>query len=196
RKVDVISHSAGALVALTWIKLRGGGDRVNHLVMIAPTQRGVIDAFRIFVRPERFLRRRFEPEMVATWPFVYELLPEDGQFVVGSDGNAIGFDVWRPETWGRVTASRPIPEHIRAAKSLREELAASPMPAGISLTTIAGDCVPTATRVLGRDDGSFAFYPEELRAHEKSLTSILFEPGDGTVPISSATSDDSTRDVL
>ncbi|MGZ8867510.1 MAG: hypothetical protein ACXW2P_04130 [Thermoanaerobaculia bacterium] len=46
------------------------------------------------------------------------------------------------------------------------------------------------------EDGQFAFYPEERRAHEKSLTSILFEPGEGTVPISSATSDDSTRDVL
>lgn len=60
-----------------------------------------------------------------------------------------------------------------------------PRPA-VSVTTIAGDCVPTAIRILSRADGTLAFYPDELRTTETSLGATLFEPGDGTVPISSA----------
>src|SRR2546430_7067991 len=60
--VDVITHSAGAIVALAAIELQGE-MHVSHLVLIAPTRRGVIDAFRVFVRPERFMRRTFSREM-------------------------------------------------------------------------------------------------------------------------------------
>lgn len=186
RKVDLITHSAGAIVALTWIKLGGGAGRVEHLIMIAPTQRGVIDAFRIFVRPERFLRRKFDAEMVATWPSVYELFPEDGRFIVNEEGVLTRFDVWRSETWENEWPGLPIAAYVREGRALRNQLAATPMPRSISMTTIAGDCVPTAVRILRRSDGTFAFYPGELRTTEKSLRTTLFEPGDGTVPISSA----------
>jgi hypothetical protein len=37
-----------------------------------------------------------------------------------------------------------------------------------------------------RSDGTFAFYPSELRADEKRLASTLFEPGDGSITESSA----------
>jgi hypothetical protein len=60
------------------------------------------------------------------------------------------------------------------------------MPPSLQVTTIAGDCIPTATRILRRDDGSYAFYPEELTPDERPLARKLFEPGDGTVPISSS----------
>lgn len=53
---------------------------------------------------------------------------------------------------------------------------------------IAGDCVPTARRVLARGDGTYVFYPDELRPDEERLRQILFAPGDGTVPLSSAAS--------
>src|SRR5438477_5835963 len=55
-KVDIVTHSAGAIVALTYVKLGGGASKVDHLILIAPTQRGVTDAFRVLARPERFLR--------------------------------------------------------------------------------------------------------------------------------------------
>jgi hypothetical protein len=189
RNVDVITHSAGAIVALTWIKLGGGRDRVDRLILIAPTQRGVIDAFRIFVRPERFLRRRFEPAMVATWPFVYELFPEDGRFILDGEGKRTEFDVWRPETWPVESLDLPVTEHVRAGRALRDDLASAAMPPSVQVTTIAGDCVPTASRILRRADGSYAFYPEELKPEERPLASALFAPGDGTVPVSSAAPD-------
>lgn len=56
----------------------------------------------------------------------------------------------------------------------------------MKLSVIAGDCVATARRVLMRADHSFVFYPGELRQSEQKLAAELFEPGDGTVPISSA----------
>jgi hypothetical protein len=189
RPVDIVTHSAGSFVALAYVKLLGGGTRVENLVMIAPARRGVVDAFRIFVRPERFLRRRFAADMVATWPSVAELLPDDGRFLVDEKGAARPFDAWDAASWSGIV---PVSRHsqftalLEAARDFRSQLRETPMPAGVRVTVIAGDCVPTAKRVLARSDGTFAFYRNELRSGEASLAPRLFEPGDGTVPVSSA----------
>ncbi len=181
-KVDIVTHSAGSMVAMTYVKLAGGADRVEHLVLLAPAQRGVVDALRILVRPERFLRRTFRSEMVRTWPSVYELLPDDG-FVIDESGQP-----WR-------TGNPACPEDrqdclssalLRDARAFRKQLAAAALPRDLDRTVIAGDCVATAFRALARRDGTFAFYPGELRPSETDLAAKLFEPGDGTVPVSSA----------
>jgi len=183
-RVDLITHSAGAIVALTYLKLGEGGAKVDHLTMIAPTQRGVVDAFRVVVRPERFVRRVFTAQMVETWPFVAELMPEDGRFLVDESGRAIDRDLWTADGWKGI---RPvIGQQLARARRLRDALNDHPMPPGVRVSIIAGDCVATARRVLMRRDGTFVFYPGELRTDEKRLSSQLFEPGDGTVPISSA----------
>lgn len=174
-KVDIVTHSAGALVALTYVKLLSGDKNVEHLVLVAPAQRGVVDAFRIFVRPERFIRRSFSPEMVMTWPSVAELLPEDGRFLVDEDGRAIDRDLWTAAGWRGIINGTP--RGLEEARRFRTELANAPLT--IKPTIIAGDCVPTAHRVLMRRDGTFAFYPDETKLP-------LFEPGDGTVPVSAA----------
>ena len=186
-RVDLVTHSAGAIVALTYVKLQHGADRVEHLVLIAPTRRGVIDAFRVLVRPERFIRRVFTPQMVETWPAIPDLLPEDGRFLVDAKGGAVDFDAWQPRSWRAILATTPAFERaIVEARIFRDELRAAPMPPDVKTTVIAGDCVETARRVLMRSDGSFVFYPGELRRDERALQKELFEPGDGTVPISSA----------
>lgn len=196
-KVDLITHSAGVLVALAYVKLHGGGENVEHLILISPTQRGVVDAFRVLVRPERFLRRRFTVEMVATWPAVTEILPEDGRFLVDEQGRSIDLDLWSRESWRALRLSiyrrsvtpgleRAFANSLAQARAFRNAIDATPMPRGIAVDVIAGDCVPTARRALVRSDGTIAFYPDELREGEKALADVLFEPGDGTVPISSA----------
>jgi len=194
RSVDIVTHSAGSLVALTYVKLQHGGDRVDHLVLIAPTRRGVIDAFRVLVRPERFIRRTFTPQMVETWPAIPELFPEDGRFLVDTNGHPIDFDAWQARSWRAILPTTPaFDRSIENARMLRDELRNSPMPPTVKLSVIAGDCVETARRVLMRPDGSFVFYPAELRPGEQSLQRDLFEPGDGTVPISSARAGDDAQ---
>ncbi len=181
-KVDIVTHSAGALVGLAYVKLIAP-DAVQQFVLIAPTQLGVADAFRLFVRGEHFLRRSFTTEMATTWPSVYELLPAHGRFLIDAQGREVAFDAWDAASWP-VAVDR---EALARARRFRDELRDAPWPAGVQQTIIAGDCVPTTRRVLARADGTYAFYRDELRDDERALESLMFEPGDGTVPISSAT---------
>ncbi len=167
-RVDLVTHSAGAVLALAL-----ESDHVENIVMIAPVRRGSIEAFRIFVRPERFLRRAFAPEMVATWPFVFELLPENGRVFVNEEGTLLDRDLWDAKTWPFDAAAQ-----LKNARAFRDELRSRKPDA--KLTVVAGDCVPTAVRVLARRDGTYAFYPSDLRENEKHLAPILFAPGDGT----------------
>jgi pimeloyl-ACP methyl ester carboxylesterase len=180
-KVDLVTHSAGALVATTYVKLAGGGADVEHLILVAPVRRGVIDAFRVFVRPEKLIRREFSPAVVVTWPFIFELLPEDGHVFVDEDGQPLARDLWNPADW-----QFDVTRQLASARSLRDALRSTPMPPDVHVTVIAGDCVPTARRILQRRDHSYAFYPQDLRPTEQRLAGVLFEPGDGTIPVSSA----------
>ena len=173
-QVDLVTHSAGAFVALAYAQR---SPHVANLIMVAPLRRGSLEAFRIFLRPERFLRRTFTPAMVATWPFVFELLPEDGRVFVDEEGRPLDRDLWNAQEWPVGVAPQ-----LESARAFRRALG----PPAAKVTVLAGDCVPTAIRVLARRDGTYAFYPNDLRENEKHLAAILFEPGDGTVPVSSA----------
>lgn len=189
-KVDVVTHSAGSLLGL-WALGTADAGSIDHLVLIAPTQHGVADAFRVFVQPEKFLRREFTPAMVATWPFIEELLPENGRFLVDEEGRTIDRDLWQAAAWDGLVQldakhRRALERSLVRAREVRQRIASIPRPAGVHVSVIAGDCVPTARRVLMRRDGTFAFYPHDLRLDEKHLAPLLFEPGDGTVPVSSA----------
>ncbi|HUR79431.1 MAG TPA: alpha/beta fold hydrolase [Thermoanaerobaculia bacterium] len=170
--VDLVTHSAGAMVALA-----SQSEHVENIVMVAPVRRGSLEAFRVFMRPERFIRRTFTPDVVATWPFVFELLPENGRVFVDERGRALDRDLWDPKTW-----PVDVRQQLTDARAFRESLKTPKA----KLHVIAGDCVPTAIRVLARSDGTYAFYPNDLRENEQHLATVLFEPGDGTVPVSSA----------
>jgi pimeloyl-ACP methyl ester carboxylesterase len=173
-KVDLVTHSAGALVALA-----SSGEHVENMILVAPPRNGVVDAFRIFVRPERFIRRTFDDATVATWPSIFELLPEDGRVFIDEEGKPIDRDLWEPSHW-----PVEVDAQLASARELRAMLKTKPQRA--KLTVLAGDCVPTAKRILQRRDGTYAFYWSDLREHERHLAALLFEPGDGTVPVSSA----------
>jgi Alpha/beta hydrolase family len=167
-RVDLVTHSAGAVVALAL-----ESEHVGHIVMVAPVRGGTVEAFRVFVRPERFLRRTFAPEMVATWPFIFELLPKDGRVFVDEEGTPLDRDLWDPKTWPLDVGAQ-----LENARGFRDEL--RNRRTGARVTILAGDCVPTARRILVRRDGTYAFYRGELREGEQHLVPILFAPGDGT----------------
>jgi hypothetical protein len=190
-RVDVVTHSAGGIVALTWVKLGAGGDDVRNLVMLSPPAAGTIEAFRMLVRPERFVRRSFGPAFVATWPSVPELLPANGRVFIGEEGHRLDFDLWTPATWRQFAIADPalaalFAASLERAHAFRQRLAGAAIPEGVTVHLLAGDCVPTARAVLLRRDGTFAFYPAELRPGEEHLRQHLFEPGDGTITVSSA----------
>lgn len=192
-QVDVVTHSAGGLVALAWVKLGNGGAAVRKLVLLAPPLGGAVEALRMMVRPETFIRRTFHPEMVATWPSVPELLPEEGTVFIDESGRALDLDLWSAATWRRLgvydEGVHPLfDESLAKAHAFRQRLRAAVLPAGVTLRILAGDCVPTARRVLARSDGTYAFYPDDLRAGEQQLRRTMFEAGDGTVPLSSTAS--------
>lgn len=180
-KVDLITHSAGALVGLAYAH-GAGRDAIENLILVAPTQRGVPDAFRVLVRGERFIRRAFTPAMAATWPSALELLPHDGRFLIDASGETIDFDAWDAASWKQLGIDVD-PAALARARELRELLAEKP---SVKTHVLAGDCVPTTRRVLRRADGTYAFYLDELRDDERALAQVMFEPGDGTVPVTSA----------
>ena len=165
-KVDLVTHSGGSLVALAV-----DSPHVENIVMVAPVRRGSIEAFRVFVRPERFARRTFGPEMVATFPSVFELLPEDGRVFVDEEGKALDRDLWDPRAW-----PVDVTPHLANARAFRDTV----RPPQAKLTLLSGDCLPTARRILARRDGTYAFYPSDLGEHEQHLAPLLFVPGDGT----------------
>ncbi len=174
--VDLVTHSAGSMIALAV-----QSDHIENIVMIAPVRHGTLEAFRVFVRPERFIRRTFAPEMVATWPFVFELLPDDGRVFVDEEGRLLDRDLWSAEAWPPLSNSREyksggLASALHNARKFRNSLRTPTA----KLTIISGDCVPTARKVLARRDGTYAFYPSDLRENEKHLAKILFAPGDGT----------------
>ena len=167
-RVDLVTHSAGSLVALA-----ADSPYVENIVMVAPVRRGSTEAFRVVVRPERFIRRTFPAEMVATFPFVFEMLPEDGRVFIDEEGRSLDRDLWSAEAWPPLSNLRAM---LADARKFRDEL---PAPRA-KLTVLSGDCVPTARKVLARRDGTYAFYPSDLRTGEQHLVKIMFAPGDGT----------------
>lgn len=166
-QVDLVTHSAGSVVAMAL-----DSPHVENIIMVAPVRYGTIEAFRLFMRPERFVRRTFPPEMVATLPFVFELLPEDGRVFVDEEGNLLDRDLWSAEAWLPLSNASV----LRNARAFRDELRSPEA----KVTMLSGDCLPTAHKILARRDGTYAFYPSDLRENEQHLAKLLFAPGDGT----------------
>jgi pimeloyl-ACP methyl ester carboxylesterase len=223
-KVDIVGHSLGGFITLTYLRMgvapieapqqwdrasQAAAEKIGSVVLLGAPQQGSVDAFRVLLRPERFVMRVLSPEWTATYPSLTEMLPTDGRFLIDERGAALDIDLWDPSVWRRYKFSifddavrarvekRQSQEHYRKltvafeksllrAKALRE-VHERPLPQGISVTTIASDCMPTTRRVLMRPDRTFAFHGEELQDSEKHLGRTMFVPGDGSITTESAT---------
>jgi pimeloyl-ACP methyl ester carboxylesterase len=223
-KVDIVAHSLGGFITLTYLRMgtepleapelwdRGAqqaASKIANVVLLGAPQLGAADAFRVLIRPERFVMRVLAPEWTATYPSLTEMLPADGRLFVDPHGRELEMDVWDLETWRRWKLSifsdevrtrveRRIPAEgyealvtafersLRRAKQVRR-VHDRPLPSAVRITAIAGDCIPTTRRVLMRPDLSFAFYAPELRQEEKELVSTMLAPGDGSITLESAT---------
>lgn len=225
-EVDLLTHSLGGIVALTYLSLGTApiddpsawdagaalaASKVRNAIMLAPPQKGTIDAFRVMVQNERFALRVLFPEWSALYPSITELLPADGRIFIREDGTPIEADVWNIETWRRLELSLFDPDirermiertseeeyrlHVAAFEKLLERARMvrraidRPLPGGVHVKLIASDCIPTSHRVLRRTDGSLAFYQDELRPAERHLADLMFVPGDGSITLGSAFAD-------
>lgn len=198
RRVDIVAHSAGGNLVLTWLRTDADArSRVGHVILIGVPEEGTVDVVRVFARPERFLRRRFDTDLLMTWASLPQLLPDEPVTVIDESGRRRTIDFRRIAGWEESGLTRTASEERTASwahalsgaekwrKIFRREL-----PADLKVTRIAGDCVPTPARPLMRSDGSWAFYPRNLKPEEKHLGVMMFEPGDGTVTARSASAGD------
>lgn len=198
--VDVVTHSAGALVAtsLAAAERDSRAPRLRRLILLAPPLRGTLESFRLLNDTEKFARRSLTPAMSSTFASLPELFPLDGRIFVDEQGRSMPDDIWQLETWkrhrlGPFAAQISAEEERRFARNLelghRFRADFEAVRPQLNVTTIAGGCVPTARRALLRSDGTLAFYPQQLRENEQLLRGVLYEDGDGSVTLSSARSD-------
>ncbi len=127
-KVDLVGHSAGGLVALTYLRIgtarleepgqwnegsRRAGEKVENLITLAAPIEGTIEVFRVLTRDERIGRRSLSAEAAVTFPTLTELLPKDGRFLVDEQGMPRELDVWHIDTWRKLGLSIFAPEQRR-----------------------------------------------------------------------------------
>jgi pimeloyl-ACP methyl ester carboxylesterase len=215
-KFDLVGHSAGALVIATYLAIGDAGlehesrwpegaararNQVEKAVLLAVPARGTPEAFRFLTSGDRIVRRSFSPDTAATFPSVFEMLPAK-EFAIDAAGNPLDLDsveVWKTRKlsiWrsGTPDASRELSFAQLLAGRARLQRALAGLQTQGNVETIAGDCIPTADRLVVRDDGTYAIYPSELRDGEERSAS--FVPGDGSVTAPSATALDPTPSLV
>lgn len=196
---------------------RAAAMKIATLLLVATPQEGTNESIRVLVRGEKIVRRAWPAEMMATFPSIAEMLPAARFPFVDETGRAIGVDIWNADVWRTLRFGiysdgakesivqcggdwSAVEQGFRAslarAARLREALRERAFPPGMLVTALAGDCIPTAQRVLLRADHTLAFYPSELLPHEHSLESVLFAPGDGSIEAASATAQTSRSEFF
>jgi pimeloyl-ACP methyl ester carboxylesterase len=119
-KVDVIAHSMGGLVTRYYLRygtvdaLEGdgafpinmaGAEKINSVILLGTPNLGSVSSLQSMLLGHRVGLRRIEPEILATMPSVYELLPHPltdwSVDPAGKDLNVDLFDVavWRHMQW-------------------------------------------------------------------------------------------------
>lgn len=130
-RVDLIGHSAGALVARYYAQYGGrelpaitGGPTapsrstegtaspiVRRIILIGPPNRGSIFAAHSFMYGYPLGVLTVQPEILATFETSYELLPApDRDWVVDVDGRPENLDLYDLDTWRRFELSIFSPE--------------------------------------------------------------------------------------
>ncbi len=189
-RVDIIGHSNGGLIARQYARFgtarveagapaapRAGAGALRRLVLIGTPNLGTLESLVALTRVEEIGLRRVPPEVIATFPGSYALLPPPGSdWLIDGDGRRIARDVHDPELWRElhlgpfdpVIARRVIAQHGGGAPGVRHlELlqryfevqlvrAGALAPAladpagddGIEPVVLGGDCLPTPARAV------------------------------------------------
>ncbi|MDT8436264.1 MAG: hypothetical protein RRA92_05855 [Gemmatimonadota bacterium] len=114
-KVDIVAHSAGSLVTRYFIRYGGrdvldeerpvvdqaGSSKVRRAILIAAPNYGSVSGLQraIMGSPVGPLAK-LQPEVLATMPSLYELLPHpDRDWMIDNEGKRIERDLYAVETW-------------------------------------------------------------------------------------------------
>ena len=192
-RVDLVAHSAGGLVVRYFARYGGadvldhdpraadismaGARKVRRAVLIGTPNYGSISALQRALMGARVGLARLQPEVLATMPGFYELLPHpDRSWMIDEYGNRIERDLYDPATWrsyrwsvfdpvvrGRVRKSASSPAAAAARLADLEHAFARGLERGrrfhralsVPVTdtpneyiVFGGDCTPTPARCL------------------------------------------------
>ncbi len=113
-KVDIVAHSMGALMTRYYLRygsedvLDAGTFHPNHVgaaktrkvILLGAPNMGSINGLQIFMKGEKFGLARLYPEVVATMPGAYQLLPHpDRDWMITLDGKKWNRDLYSVQTW-------------------------------------------------------------------------------------------------
>lgn len=231
-EVDLVCQSSGGQVCRYLLKHggapldeaaagRGGpppGIRVRNLVLVGAPVGGSLRNLQILDRGRRYLPagRRFGPETLATFPFLFHDLPADaGDRFLDTDGRVLDVDLYDVESWRRYgwsvfstrTARRldalPAGEPLADPAERRRRMARQLERARRFQRLVAADVDPGDTRYLlvqsaytrtpvkavleRREGGWITRFPRDPWFRDHPyLRELASTPGDGHVPLSSA----------
>ena len=195
-RVDLIGHSNGGLVARQYARFgtagvdagtapgqRAGADVLRRVVLIGTPNLGTLESLVALTRGEEIGLRRVLPEVIATFPGSYALLPSPGSdWLVDADGRSLARDAHDPALWRELglglfdpaIARRVIAQHgggasgaahlellqryfelqLVRAGTLARALADPAGDDGIEPVVFGGDCLPTPARAVVETAGT------------------------------------------
>jgi len=117
-KVNLIAHSMGGLITRYYLRygtldaLAGdgafpidmaGAEKVNTAVLLGTPNLGSVSSLQSMLLGHKVGLRRIEPEVLATMPSVYELLPHPlTDWSVDPTGKDLDLDLYDVATWKRM----------------------------------------------------------------------------------------------
>lgn len=196
-KVDVIGHSMGGMIARYYIRYgtvdvlddnafpvnQHGAAKIRRVVLLGTPNLGSIGALRTLIRGYKIGLGTIPPEVVATFPSTYQVLPHaitewfvtmDGrplrrdQFDTENFWKRFRYSVFSPQVRARVEEDfadkaraaeyialleRYFEKHIERARRFSWSLTVPVPDNRIRYIVMGGDCVPTPARVVVEEYG-------------------------------------------
>lgn len=220
-RVNVIAHSAGALPVRYYLRYGradlvgrpdahptlAGAGQLGWVVLVGAPNRGSLYALRTLVQGYRVGLGTIPPEVLATFPAAYQMLPDPARpWLVDEDGVPVEEDLYDPGTWRRhrwavfdpavvrrlhdrlghhaaqdylTLLRRYLGAQLKRARALHRAMDIPIRPRAVRFVVMGSDCQVTADRLLRDGRGRVWFRPPPEPA--ASLYQALFDPGDGRV---------------
>lgn len=195
-KVDIVAHSNGGLVARYYARYgardvcdgddfamdQAGAADIRRLILLGTPNFGSVRSLSGLIDGAEVGFRKIPPEVLATMPSTYELLPHAlNSWIITPSGADLERDVFDVETWRRfewsifdptvrqrVIASAPdhsagerkletleryFAKRLERARRFTWSLSVEDAPGGVRPIVFGGDCELTPARVLVEEDG-------------------------------------------